>query len=267
MYVAFSSLRSLAIMSVLAVTACTKQPVDWDSERSVSATAARPSLAFYGLIPDDDLIALALRAALPVPACAGSTRIARARGVLHAVWWTARGDSSVALLSARSGDDGVTWSAAEPVDTTDRGVTGCRRAPPAVAADSVSGYVHVTYGLVGAEGPGLFFAHSMDGGSMYHAPVPILYGEKLGRTSVAADGDVVAVGFEDPNSRTPRVGLALSRTMGHIFEHRLVPVSSDNGLAVRPLAAVRGRRVTIAWQDSDSTGIGATFRLITGLLR
>ena len=103
--------------------------------------------------------------------------------------------------------------------------------------------------MLAPEGPGLFFAHSMDEGVTFHTPVAILYGDRLGRTSVAADGDIVVVGFEDPNSATPRIGLALSRTMGHIFEDRLLPVSDDNGAASHPLVAVQGRRLTVAWRQ------------------
>jgi hypothetical protein len=153
----------------------------------------------------------------------------------------------------------VTWSAIAPVDTMDRGVSGCRRAAASIAADSASGYVHVTYGLVAPEGPGLFFSHSMDGGASFHAPVPILYGERLGTTSVAAAGDHVVVAFEDPNSVTPRIGLALSRTMGHIFEDRLLPVSDDNGAATQPLVSVQGSRITVMWRQraaaNGQTGI------------
>jgi hypothetical protein len=98
--------------------------------------------------------------------------------------------------------------------------------------------------------------------------VPIFYGERLGRSSVAADGDVVAVAFEDPNSRSPRVGLALSRTMGHIFEARLLPVSDDNGSAMRPLAAVRGRRVAVAWERRAASDSGpAMLAIRTGVVR
>ena len=154
------------------------------------------------------------------------------------------------------------------MDTTDVGVTGCRRAPPAIAADSASGYVHVVFALVGKEGPGLFFAHSMDGGATFHAAVPIFYGERLGRASVAADGDHVVVAFEDPNSRTPRVGLALSRTMGHIFEERILPISDDNGIATHPLAAIRGRRVAVAWERRPLTDSAAALvAILTGTLR
>jgi hypothetical protein len=64
---------------------------------------------------------------------------------------------------------------------------------------------------------------------------------------------MVAVAFEDPNSRTPRIGLALSHTMGHIFEERLLPISDDNEIASRPLVAVRGRRLAVAWLRGDPT--------------
>jgi hypothetical protein len=83
---------------------------------------------------------------------------------------------------------------------------------------------------------------------------------------VAAAGDRVAVAFEDPNSATPRIGLALSRTMGHIFEDRILPVSDDNGSATHPLVAVRGRRVTVAWQQRAAANGRIAFRIRTGTL-
>jgi hypothetical protein len=106
----------------------------------------------------------------------------------------------------------------------------------------------------------------MDAGGTFHEPVPIVYGERLGRTSVAANGDHVAVAFEDPNSTKPRVGLALSRTQGHIFEDRLLPVSSDNGLASRPLVAVRDRRIVVAWERQEGSDAAAVFAIKAGTL-
>jgi hypothetical protein len=183
------------------------------------------------------------------------------------VWWAPRPDSGARLLSARSADAGRSWTVPAAVDTLDRGVAGCRREPAAIAADSASGYVHVAYGLQAPEGPGLFFSHSMDGGVTFHSPVPILYGERLGRTSVAADRDLVVVGFEDPNSSTPRIGLAMSRTMGHIFEERIVPVSDDHGVASRPAAAVRGRHVALAWEQRASATAPPVLAVRAGLAR
>jgi hypothetical protein len=108
----------------------------------------------------------------------------------------------------------------------------------------------------------------MDEGATFHEPVPIFYGERLGRVSVAADGDVVAVAFEDPNSASPRIGLALSRTMGHIFEQRLLPVSNENGIAVHPLTAVRGRRIVVAWERrAAADSARAVLAVKAGVLR
>jgi hypothetical protein len=254
---------------LLVMPACGHPPIDWDAQRSL----ARPSgvalaLSADGTARPDTMVTVTARLAQPTgPSCTGSLRVASLRGTLIGVWWAPRPDSGVSLLSARSGDHGRSWSAPAVVDTTDTGLGGCHRAPASIAADSASGYVHVTYALQAAEGPGLFFSHSMDGGVSFHAPVPIIYGDRLGRTSVAADGDFVVVGFEDPNSSAPRIGLALSRTMGHIFEQRIVPVSDDNGAAMNPLTAVRGGRVAVAWEPGPVGTAPGTLIVRTGTIR
>jgi hypothetical protein len=237
---------------VLASIACAAPPVDWAPPRALVRRGDASTLDADGAMRPDTLGALASHLSPPGPACAGSVRAAAAGRTLFAVWWAPRPDSSVRLVAARSTDGGRTWAGVAPVDTTDASTAGCRRAAADIAADSVSGYVHVTYALQAKEGPGLFFSHSMDGGNTFHEPVPILYGERLGRTSVAADGDLVVVAFEDPNSSIPSIGLALSRSMGHIFEHRILPVSDDNGIALHPMTAIRGRRVAVGWQTSAS---------------
>ncbi|HET7188244.1 MAG TPA: sialidase family protein [Gemmatimonadaceae bacterium] len=251
----FPLARYFSVFALL-LAACEQAPVEWRALVTVPRVAeGAVALSADGSLGPDTMALLATRVAVPPgPVCAGSLRLAAARGMVFGVWWAPRSDSGVRLLAARSADGGRSWSAPSAVDTTDAGVGGCRREPASIAADSASGYVHVTYALQATEGPGLFFSHSMDGGVTFHSPVPILYGEHLGSTSVAADGDLVAVAFEDPNSSTPRIGLALSRTMGHIFEHRILPLSDDNDRAVHPLAAVHGRNVAVAWQQAGSDG-------------
>ena len=256
----------LAAAVALAVAACAAPPVEWRDDRSAALAAGAVALAPSGEVVPDSMSVIETRRSPPAPSCAGSLRMATTGRHTFAVWWSPRADSGARLLSAHSPDGGTTWSGVVPVDTSDRGVSGCRRAAPAIAADSVSGYVHVTYGMLAPEGPGLFFSHSMDGGASFHAPVPILYGERIGHTSVAAAGDRVAVAFEDPNSATPRIGLALSRTMGHIFEDRLLPVSDDNGAATHPLVAVQGRRITIAWRQRAGANGGIVLRVRNGTL-
>ncbi len=231
-----------------------------------SVSTERLLLSASGDVTDDSLARGESLMQPPSLACPGTLRLSKAGPTIFAVWWSPRPDSGARLLSAHTGNHGTTWSAVSPVDTLDRGVTGCRRAPPSIAADSVTGYVHVAYAMHAPEGPGLFFSHSMDRGAIFHEPVPLLYGERLGRTSIAADGDRVVVAFEDPNSGTPRVGLALSRTMGHIFEDRFLPVSFDNSAASHPLVAVHGARISVAWRERSVSGSGTALRIRSGSL-
>jgi hypothetical protein len=249
-------LRTLArvvcgAVAIAGITACADSSLVWNEIRSVKGPGGG-ALTPDGSFIADSMATLAARVAPPESdVCPGSLVLARAGRRLYAAWWRVRPDSGALLRAAHSEDDGRAWSAPASVDTTDQSVSGCRRARPGIAADSASGYVHVVFALLGHEGPGLFYAHSMDAGTTFHAAVPIFYGDRLGRASVAADGDAVAVAFEDPNSRAPRIGLALSRTMGHIFEERLLPISDDNEIASQPLVAVKGRRLAVAWLRGD----------------
>src|SRR4051812_3306743 len=261
--------RSLARLAVITTSlSCSPGAVAWDAQHVVRGAPDGVALAADGALRPDSMARLASQLSVPGPSCPGSVVLARAGTRLLAAWWRVRSDSSALLLSARSDDSGVRWTTPVPVDTTDQAVAGCLRAPPSIAADSASGYVHVAYALKGREGPGLFFAHSMDMGATFHSPVPIFYGERLGQVSVAADGDEVAVAFEDPNSTAPRVGLALSRTMGHIFEERVLPVSDDNGAATHPLVAVHRRRIAVAWERrAASDSAPGLIAIRTGTLR
>jgi hypothetical protein len=236
-----------AIAVAAVITACADSPVAWDETRP-GRTSIGDAVAPDGTLGPDSMAMLAARIPSPdASVCPGSLVLSGAGRRLYAAWWRVRADSGALLRASHTDDEGRTWSPPAAVDTTDQSVSGCRRTPPAIAD------VHVVFALLGREGPGLFYAHSMDGGATFHSAVPIFYGDRLGRSSVAADGDMVAVAFEDPNSRTPRIGLALSHTMGHIFEERLLPISDDNEIASRPLVAVRGRRLAVAWLRGDPT--------------
>ena len=236
-----------------ALAGCADSSVAWNDIRTVKGAAAG-ALEADGSFHADSTASLAAHVAPPESnVCRGSLVFAHSGPRLYAAWWHVRPDSGAFLRSAHSEDGGQTWSPPTAVDTTDQSVSGCSRTPPAIAADSASGYVHVVFALLGREGPGLFYAHSMDAGATFHSAVPIFYGDRLGRASVAADGDAVAVAFEDPNSRSLRVGLALSRTMGHIFEERLLPISDDNEIASQPMVAVKGRQIAVAWLRGDPT--------------
>lgn len=206
--------------------------------------------------------------------CARSLRLVTAFGrdstQAHgqvAVWWTRASGGRVHLVAAWK--DSVpghpispTWRGPILVDTldqgpgdaqaADRGAYGCARPAPSVAMDSINGYVHVAYALTGPEGPGVFYAHQMTPHAAFDPPVAVLYGARLGAARVASDGDLVAVAYEDPNSRTRgRIGVAVSRTAGHLFETRQM-VSMGSTESRDPYLVARGRAIVIGWSEVAS---------------
>jgi hypothetical protein len=197
-------------------------------------------------------------ATLPPDACPGSFRASPSGRDLFGTWWRVRPDSSGILMAGRSTDGGRTWSAVTPADTLDASRRGCNRPAPAIYADSATDYVDIVYFLEPKDGPGVFYTHSMDGRQLgsgdgiFHSPVVIMYGERPSRASVTALGDDVAVAYEDPNATRPAVGLALSRTMGHIFETRMQASVGDLP-AHDPLVALSRDSVTVQWAERPDT--------------
>lgn len=226
------------LLAAVALAACDAPPIEWqEPRRGGEAAAAAADSAGRGV---------------DASACAGSERVAAARGAeRYAVWWRPRADSSVVLLLARSTDGGATWGGPVVVDSVDRGVRACARPAPALAADAVNGYVHVVYFLDAPEGSGLFYAHRMDPRAPFEPPAAIVYGERPVAAAVASRGDTVVVAYEDPNRPRPQIELALSRTGGHLFEERHLDVSPDDVAARAPRVTLGdGGRVMVAWLES-----------------
>ncbi|MBL0169804.1 MAG: hypothetical protein IPP90_03595 [Gemmatimonadaceae bacterium] len=208
--------------------------------------------------------------------CVRSLRIALAPGRGRvAVWWSRRANSRVWLQAAwrdsipAEGRLGP-WRGPIVIDSVDqgpgdaraaeRGAAGCARPAPGLVVDDLLGYVHVAYVLVGPEGAGVFYAHQMDPRAAFEPPVAIVYGDRLGAARVAASGNVVAVAYEDPNSGArPRIGLAVSRVAGHLFEERMI-ASGTTAVAHDPYVAVRGRAVVEGWSEVPVTGGAPVFR-------
>jgi hypothetical protein len=155
-----------------------------------------------------------------------------------------RPDSSGTLHVGRSVDNGASWANIVVVDSSDTRYVGCRRPPPSIAV--VGDDVYVSYAMKAPDGIGVFFAHSMDGGAMFHSPVPIVYGERLVPTAIASDGQHVAVAYVEPNGAERSIGVALSRTQGHIFETRVPAVTRDPQFDT-PYVAIAGGTVAVGW--------------------
>lgn len=256
---------SAAILLTSLAAGCARRAIEWQEPGPLPAElAAATQLEFDA---QNRLIARPAPS-IPLPVflaqCVGSVRVARDTiGDWYATWWSARSDSTADLVVSRSAD-GVTWSPAMRVDSTDVGRVGCQR--PAPAIDVNAGNVHVAYAMTAREGPGIFASHSMDGGMTFHSPVAVVYGERIGLTAIAARGDFVAVAYEDPNSVPRRVGLAFSRTMAHLFQTREL-VSPSSGAARVPGVALGDGRIAVTWATGPATDVSAPRVLRNGELR
>lgn len=237
--------RAPALFAVsLVLVSCVDEPVQWSD---ISYRRSR--------LGDPPAISAVRDANLPtivgtVAPCRRSVTSVASRVELFRVWWSVRGDSNAVLSMQRSPDGGRTWLAPVVVDARDRGGRGCSRPSPGISYDSTSRYVYLAYFLEGADGPGVFFGHSMNDGQMFHSPVPVVYGRNPARAAVAGRGDSVVVVFEDPNAATPTLGVVLSRTTGHIFDQR-GEVTPQEVRAVQPWLSLSNGRIGVWWMTPD----------------
>ena len=238
-------MRHRHVLVIMTVLSCSKAPVEWSG------------IVYSGARPEPSDFPSPLDSSPSRTSCPGSLRIAKSGNEEYSTWWEARRDSSVVLVTARRSDS-TQWSKPVIADSTDHGVRGCGRPAPAIAADSASGYVHVAYFAEPPSGAGIFFAHSMDNAATFHSPVAIVFGRNPSRVSVASNGDRVAVAYEDPNSSQPIIGIALSKTMGHIFESRSI-ASSENGRARQPVIRIDADSIRLWWSEySADPAVSAT---------
>ena len=233
--------KGCLVASVILSLGCVAEPVDWGN------VAYRRSQ-----LGDPDARSAIMSASLPAIAgttgpCIMSVRTVGDTTQLFRTWWSVRRDSSVVLSMQRSERQGATWDDAIEVDSRDGGSRGCRRPAPGISYDPISGYIYLVYFVEAKDGAGVFFAHSMDKGAMFHSPVPVVYGNTPSVASVAGRGDSVVVVFEDPNSTTPRIGIVLSHTTGHLFDQR-GQVTPDDVPAVAPWVALDHKRITVWWK-------------------
>jgi hypothetical protein len=237
-------LRLLALSVPVGLIGCVNEPVDWGN---VSYRQSK--------LGDPAAISARMDAKLPtiagtVASCVNSITAWPNRTELFRAWWAVRSDSNGVLAMQRSPDGGRSWDPPVEVDARDQGARGCTRPPPGISYDPVSKYVYLVYFLDASDGSGVFFAHSMDEGKMFHSPVPVVYGSYPARAAVAGHGDSVVVVFEDPNATTPTLGIVLSHTTGHIFDQRGL-VTPEEIRTMWPWVVLNHNRIRVSWMTPD----------------
>jgi hypothetical protein len=248
--------RAFPLVAALVVlaSACDKPPVEWTDPVPIEQPAGPARLVVEGdsaRFVADSVTPLALPA---MPGrCVDGTVVAQGErpGALAAAWWAVRPDSSAVLYTAASADSGRTWGTTFAVDTTDVSSNGCRRPPASLA--TVAGDLYLAYALTAPEGTGVFFAHTMMG--MVHSPVPVIYGQRIVATAIAADSQHVVVAYENPNGTRQQIGVSISVSQGHLFEtHTTASRGVDN--AVAPFVAFTDSTLAVSWltrRNPDAT--------------
>jgi hypothetical protein len=237
-------LRSF-LLALSAAWACESDPVRWSEPVAATVTAGQAELVVDSAGRTSWRDGPAWHGRSPLPdACATSVRVHAGAHALYGVWWAVRADSSAVLRAGHSLDAGVSWRRILVVDSADASPVGCRRPSPSIAV--VGDDVYVAYAMKAPDGTGVFFAHSLDGGTMFHAPVAVVYGGRLVATAIASDGHRVALAYEEPNGTMPRVDVALSRTQGHIFDARVRASPEDRDI-VFPAVAISGSMIAVGW--------------------
>ncbi|MGI9077128.1 MAG: hypothetical protein ACR2G6_07345 [Gemmatimonadaceae bacterium] len=173
---------------------------------------------------------------------------------LHATWWQPDSSGKTRLAVARTSDAAASWSTPQFVDTRDRASSKCSYPPPAVAADSATGYVHLAYFLQSQEGAGVWYTHSMDRGGRWHAATALIFGDAPARSSIGVDGWLLAVAYEAPYEPSRQIWLTLSRDAGHAFE-RAMSVTQGSMLAASPRVSLDGRSISVIWTERALNGV------------
>jgi hypothetical protein len=251
-----------AFASLIALAACDRPPVDWTDPVSIAQPSAPSRLVLEG---DAARFVVDSAPTELLPPSAGRCDEVVATGGLRksaAAWWSVRPDSSAVLWVSASVDSGRTWGPSTAVDTSDVSSAGCRRPPPSLA--TVGDDVYVAYSMVASEGTGVFFAHTMSG--MLHSPVPVIYGDRLVATAIAADARRVVVAYEEPNGTRRQVDVAISASQGHLFEtHTTASRSVDN--ATTPVVALGDSTLAISWLTRAAADSAASRVVRVGRMR
>jgi hypothetical protein len=249
-----------------AVDACDQAPIDWKDPAELAGTDTLGRLTIDSNGHASVVAATAPPTAISasdVAVCPGSVRSVKGTAHVYAAWWGMRPDSA-ATLFVSSVAPGADWKGAKTlaVDTTDMSKAGCDRPSPSVTV--VGDDVFVAYSLHAPEGRGVFFAHTM--GGMVHEPVPVVYGERVVMTAIAAQDQRVVVAYEEANGTRRRINVAISENQGHTFNWH-VPASRDVDIGRAPDVALAGDHLAVSWMAAGGADSANSRVVRVGRLR
>jgi hypothetical protein len=232
------------------VVGCDQAPIEWKDpvELAGNDTIGRLAVDSAG---HSSVAASPAPSAIPpsdAALCPGSVRSVKGTAHVYAAWWGMRKDSAATLFVSSAVPPGD-WTKPLAVDTTDVSTAGCNRPSPSVTA--VGDDVFVAYSLHAPEGRGVFFAHTM--GGMVHEPVPVVYGERVVPTAIAAQDQRVVVAYEEPNGSRRRIDVAISEHQGHSFGWHIA-ASRDVDIGRKPDIALAGDELAVSWMTAGGGG-------------
>ena len=236
--------RTLPFVAFALAVACAPEPVKWTKlSTDAPTTSTSPAHAIPGNFQ------------LPPNACPNSLAVVQMSATeIHATWWQSDSSGQIQLAVARTSDAGANWSTQMIAHAQGRAGFPCSYPPPAVDADSATGYVHLAYFLQAKEGAGVWYTHSMDRGRSWHAATALIFGDAPARSSVASDGWLLAVAYEAPYEPSRQIWLALSPDAGHTFE-RGVSVTQGSMLAANPRVSLEDRSISVTWTERSQKAV------------
>jgi hypothetical protein len=175
-------------------------------------------------------------------------------GALYLAWRTVLPGNVRDVVVARSNDHGATWTAPVRVHADNWVFDGCPHAGPSMQVDS-TGAVHIAWWTGKQGAAGTYYARSTDGGTTFHAPVPLGVGEFSApahvQLALGPQGTVVTV-WDDGTVKTPKVVMRVSRDGGAAFSPATL-VSTEGRAATFPVLALRDKEFTIAWSEQSES--------------
>jgi hypothetical protein len=232
---------------------CATDAVRWEPPERSQATMLPSAELVLGLADHPGVIERFVAPLEPnAPRCEGSLRFTQARGdTAWAVWWSPQDGGRMALLAARSTDEGLNWGEPLAVERPDPGRAGCERPAPSLAVSSATGAVFFVYAQP-EDGAWVTRLRSVNGtGTALTAAVEVVRGDSASTATVAVDPATVAVAYLVRSGALVEVRLALARSSGQILDRRTL-VAPAARVVSPPLVALRGDRVAVAWNESDA---------------